>query len=79
MSEMGGLVFPFRIYNDEITVVGAMAVLESFDRACDLAIDGDLGLSRLVSDRLALGDYVEALDRARQGQGYKIQVLPTPS
>jgi 2-desacetyl-2-hydroxyethyl bacteriochlorophyllide A dehydrogenase len=69
-------VSPFRIYNDEITLVGAMAVLESYDRACDLATQIDLGLSRLVSDQFPLADYVKALDRARRGQGYKVQVLP---
>jgi 2-desacetyl-2-hydroxyethyl bacteriochlorophyllide A dehydrogenase len=69
-------ISPYRIYNDEITVVGAMAVLESYDRACDLAIEADLGLLRLVSDQLPLGAYVDALGRARRGEGYKIHVLP---
>jgi 2-desacetyl-2-hydroxyethyl bacteriochlorophyllide A dehydrogenase len=69
-------VSPFRIYNDEITVVGAMAVLESYERALDLTTTVDLGLSRLVSDQLPLGEYEEALGRVRRGEGYKTQVLP---
>ncbi|MCU1492805.1 MAG: alcohol dehydrogenase [Acidimicrobiaceae bacterium] len=69
-------VSPYRIYNDEITLVGAMAVLESYDRACDLTTEIDLGLARLVSDRLPLQDYVGALERARRSEGYKIQLSP---
>lgn len=69
-------ISPYRIYNDEITVVGAMAVLESYDRACDLAIELELGLTRLVSDELPLESYVDALGRAKRGEGYKIQVRP---
>jgi 2-desacetyl-2-hydroxyethyl bacteriochlorophyllide A dehydrogenase len=69
-------VSPFRIYNDEITVVGAMAVLESYERACDLAVEIELGLNKLVSDQLPLHDYVDALERVRRGECYKIQVMP---
>ena len=75
-AEATARISPYRIYNDEITVVGAMAVLESFDRACDLAIETDLGLRGLVSSRLPLGDYAVALGLARRGEGYKIQVAP---
>lgn len=45
---------PCRLYNDELSFVGSMAVLHSFDRACDLAVNVDLGLARLVSDTLPL-------------------------
>jgi 2-desacetyl-2-hydroxyethyl bacteriochlorophyllide A dehydrogenase len=75
-AEATASVSPYRIYNDEITVVGAMAVLESYDRACDLAIEVDLGLKKLVSDQLPLEKYADALGRARRGDGYKIQVVP---
>jgi len=67
---------PFRIYNDEITMVGSMAVLKSYDRACDLVTEADLDLKALVSDQFSLKDYPEALEKARRGEGYKLQVLP---
>ena len=53
-----------------------MAVLKSYDRACDLVTEVDLGLQALVSGQYALGDYAQVLARARQGDGYKLQVVP---
>jgi 2-desacetyl-2-hydroxyethyl bacteriochlorophyllide A dehydrogenase len=67
---------PFRLYNDELSFVGSMAVLHSFDRACDLAVNLDLGLERLLSEPLPLASYVQALDRVRRGEGVKVQVAP---
>jgi 2-desacetyl-2-hydroxyethyl bacteriochlorophyllide A dehydrogenase len=67
---------PFRIYNEEITVVGSMAVLKSYDRACDLATEADLGLQALISGQYPLGEYPKVLERARRGEGYKLQVVP---
>ena len=67
---------PYRLYNDELSFVGSMAVLHSFDRACDLAVNVDLRLPGLVSDTLPLASYAEALERVRQGLGLKVQVAP---
>jgi len=67
---------PYRLFSDELRFVGSMAVLHSFDRACDLAVSLDLGLERLVSDVLPLGAYPEAIERAREGKGLKVQVAP---
>jgi threonine dehydrogenase-like Zn-dependent dehydrogenase len=69
-------VSPFKIYNEEITVVGSMAVLKTYDRACDLVTEVDLGLRALVSGQYALKDYAQVLARARHGDGYKLQVVP---
>jgi threonine dehydrogenase-like Zn-dependent dehydrogenase len=68
---------PFRIYNDEITVVGSMAVLHSFGAALDLVADGTVHTDRLVSHRLSLEEFPEALEMVRAGSGVKVQVLPT--
>jgi 2-desacetyl-2-hydroxyethyl bacteriochlorophyllide A dehydrogenase len=68
---------PFRIYNDEITVVGSMAVLHSFGAALDLVADGAVHTDRLVSHRLPLVEFPEALEVVRAGSGVKVQVLPT--
>jgi threonine dehydrogenase-like Zn-dependent dehydrogenase len=69
-------ISPFRIYNDEITVVGSMAVLKTFSRACDLATEAGLDLQRLVSGQSWLKEYPEVLARARKADGYKLQVVP---
>ncbi len=67
---------PFRIYNDEITVVGSMAVLHSFGRALDLVADGAVVTEPLLTHALPLEDYPAALDLMRSGAGLKVQVLP---
>jgi hypothetical protein len=64
------------MFNSELSFVGSMAVLRSFDRACDLAVNLDLGLSRLVSDSLPISSYLEALGHVRSGKGLKVQVAP---
>ncbi|WP_033441737.1 zinc-dependent alcohol dehydrogenase family protein [Saccharothrix sp. NRRL B-16314] len=67
---------PYRIYNQEITITGSMAVLHSFERAADLFATGVLDPEVFISDRLPLADYGSALSRFQAGQGRKIQVLP---
>jgi threonine dehydrogenase-like Zn-dependent dehydrogenase len=78
-AEAKALFSPYRLFNNEISFVGSMAVLHSFDRACDLAVNVDLGLSRLVSDSLPISSYLEALGYVRTGKGLKVQVAPGPS
>ncbi|RJQ76441.1 zinc-dependent alcohol dehydrogenase family protein [Amycolatopsis panacis] len=67
---------PFRIYNDEITVVGSMAVLNSYGTALDLVANGYIDTEALITDTLPLEQYPEALAKMRSGTGLKIQVLP---
>ena len=67
---------PFKVYNEEITLVGSMAVLKSYDRACDIATGTDIDLASLVSAQIPLKSYPDALEQARRGQGYKLQVVP---
>jgi threonine dehydrogenase-like Zn-dependent dehydrogenase len=67
---------PYRIYNQEITITGSMAVLHSFERAADLFATGVLDPEVFISDRLPLADYASALSRFQAGRGRKIQVLP---
>lgn len=70
-------VDPHRIYHDEITITGSMAVLHSFDRAAELFATGILPADILISHRLPLSRTVEAFDQFKAGSGRKIQVLPT--
>jgi 2-desacetyl-2-hydroxyethyl bacteriochlorophyllide A dehydrogenase len=67
---------PFRIYNQEITITGSMAVLHSFERAAELFAGGVLDPEVMISDRFALEDYPEALARFKAGIGRKVQVTP---
>jgi 2-desacetyl-2-hydroxyethyl bacteriochlorophyllide A dehydrogenase len=67
---------PFRIYNDEISVIGSMAVLHSFGRALDLAASGAVQVDPLVSHGLPLEQFPDALHLVREGAGAKVQVLP---
>ncbi|WIY03587.1 zinc-dependent alcohol dehydrogenase family protein [Amycolatopsis mongoliensis] len=67
---------PFRIYNDEITIVGSMAVLHSFGAALDLVATGAIDTDSLLTDTLPLEQYPEALAKMRSGSGLKVQVLP---
>ena len=67
---------PFRIYNDEITVLGSMAVLDSFGAAADLMADGAIATGPLLGDPYPLDGFPEALASVRAGEGIKIQVAP---
>jgi 2-desacetyl-2-hydroxyethyl bacteriochlorophyllide A dehydrogenase len=67
---------PYRIYNKEITITGSMAVLHSFERAVELFAGGLLDPEIFISHRLPLGQYADALEMFRTGQGRKIQVQP---
>ncbi|KOT97173.1 alcohol dehydrogenase [Streptomyces rimosus subsp. pseudoverticillatus] len=67
---------PYRIYNQEITITGSMAVLHSYERAAELFAAGVLDPEIFISDRLPLDRYAEAMDRFKAGQGRKIQVTP---
>ncbi|MFC1401613.1 MULTISPECIES: zinc-dependent alcohol dehydrogenase family protein [Streptacidiphilus] len=67
---------PYRIYNQEITITGSMAVLHSFERAADLFAAGVLDPEVFISDRVPLDDYAAALQQFRAGKGRKIQVVP---
>ncbi len=67
---------PFRIYNDEITVLGSMAVLNSFGPALDLVAGGVVDAKALLTESLTLEEYPKALDMVRRGEGLKTQILP---
>jgi 2-desacetyl-2-hydroxyethyl bacteriochlorophyllide A dehydrogenase len=68
---------PFRIYNDEINVVGSMAVLNSFGAAVDLMAAGRIETAPLLGSPLPLERFGDALDMVRRGEGIKVQVAPT--
>ncbi|GAA0229442.1 zinc-dependent alcohol dehydrogenase family protein [Cryptosporangium japonicum] len=67
---------PYKIYNQEITITGSMAVLHSFERAAELFATGVLDPDVFISDRLPLDSYAAALDQFAAGKGRKIEVIP---
>lgn len=67
---------PYRVYNQEITITGSMAVLHSYERAAELFAEGVLDPEVFISHRLPLDQYPQALEQFASGTGRKIQVLP---
>jgi 2-desacetyl-2-hydroxyethyl bacteriochlorophyllide A dehydrogenase len=67
---------PFRVYNDEIKIVGSMAVLHSFERALALLAKGVIDCEAMITNRFKLDDYLGAIDTFLAGSGLKVQVGP---
>lgn len=72
-------VSPFRIYNDEITVLGSMAVLNSYGPAVELVAQGVIDTDTLITHDMSLDEFPQALENVRKGVGLKTQVLPNGS
>lgn len=70
---------PFRIYRDEVSIVGTMAVLNSFGRAVEMFEAGAIQPEPMISHSFVLDDYAHALEMFRQGTGRKLQVRPNDS
>ncbi len=68
---------PFRVYNDEIKIVGSMAVLHSFERALALFAKGVIDSNAMITNRFPLDEYARAIDAFLAGTGLKVQVSPT--
>jgi threonine dehydrogenase-like Zn-dependent dehydrogenase len=68
---------PFRVYNDELTIVGSMAVLRSFGPAVDLLTSGAVDPGALLWEPLPLEQFGEAVNRVRSGQGIKWHIRPS--
>jgi 2-desacetyl-2-hydroxyethyl bacteriochlorophyllide A dehydrogenase len=68
---------PFRVYNDELTVTGSMAILRSFAPAAELIGRGVVDPRLLLSEPLPLDGFGEALRRVRAGQGIKWHIRPS--
>jgi 2-desacetyl-2-hydroxyethyl bacteriochlorophyllide A dehydrogenase len=67
---------PYKIYNQEITITGSMAVLHSYERAAELFASGVLDPDVFITHRFPLDDYPAALEQFAKGIGRKIQVCP---
>ncbi|MGI8679771.1 MAG: zinc-dependent alcohol dehydrogenase family protein [Jatrophihabitans sp.] len=67
---------PFRVYRDEISIVGTMAVLNSFGRAVQMFEAGAINAGPMISHSFTLDDYADALQMFRDGTGRKLQIRP---
>ena len=67
---------PFRVYNDEIKIIGSMAVLHSFERALSLLVKGVIDCEAMITNRFGLDEYSTAIDTFLAGSGLKVQVSP---
>ncbi|GGX30325.1 zinc-dependent alcohol dehydrogenase family protein [Streptomyces noursei] len=68
---------PFRIYHDEIRIVGSMAILHSFGRAVELLGKGVADAETMITHRFGLDSYATALETFRRGTGRKLQIVPS--
>lgn len=66
-------ISPFRVYNDEQTILGTMAVLDSFRPAMTMLGTGAIDVERMVTHTFAIEQFDEALATMRGRQGLKIQ------
>ena len=69
-------IAPYRVYNEEITITGSMAVLNSFERAAQLLTDGVIDPASFVTAQRPLVEFEAALASFAGGEGVKTQVLP---
>jgi len=67
---------PFRIYDDEIRILGAVCPMNSFERSVQLMAAGFVDASVLISDRVPLEAYADAIHAFAGGQSRKIVVEP---
>jgi hypothetical protein len=65
-------VSPFRVYNDELTIVGSMAVLRSSGPAAGPLGGGAVDPHAMPSAPPPLDQFGEAVDRDRPGQGIQM-------
>jgi 2-desacetyl-2-hydroxyethyl bacteriochlorophyllide A dehydrogenase len=75
-TDAKALFSPFRVYNDELTITGSMAVLNTYGRAVELFAAGVISAEHMVSHAFTLDDYDRALEMFREGSGRKLQVRP---
>lgn len=64
----------FKIYNEEITIMGTMAVLNSYGPAIDILAAGAVDADKMVTHSFPLDSFEDALGVVRNGAGLKVQV-----
>jgi threonine dehydrogenase-like Zn-dependent dehydrogenase len=68
---------PYKIYNEEITIFGTMAVLYSYGPAIDVISAGAVDAKKMVTHTFPIDQFAEAVELVRQGGGLKVQIDPS--
>jgi 2-desacetyl-2-hydroxyethyl bacteriochlorophyllide A dehydrogenase len=66
----------FTIYNQELTIIGSMAVLNSYGPAIDVINAGGIDTKKMVTHTFPIAQFAEAVATVRAGKGLKVQVNP---
>jgi len=64
----------YRIYSDEITIIGSMSLLNSYGSAVDILNAGAIDVDRMVTHTFPIDKFPEAIRTVRFGTGLKVQV-----
>jgi len=64
----------FQMYNEEITVLGSMAVLNTFEPALRLMTSGAVAADEMITHTFPLEDFSDAVDAVRARTGLKVQI-----
>lgn len=67
----------FKIYNEEISIIGSMAVLNSYGPAIDVLQAGALDTEKMVTHTFPIDQFHEAVATVRRGEGLKVQIAPS--
>jgi 2-desacetyl-2-hydroxyethyl bacteriochlorophyllide A dehydrogenase len=67
----------FKIYNEEITILGTMAVLNSYGPAIDVLSAGAVDAKKMVTHTFPIAQFADAVDLVRKGGGLKVQIDPS--
>lgn len=67
----------FKIYNEEISIIGSMAVLNSYGPAIDALNAGALDTDKMVTHTFPISEFDEAVATVRRGEGLKVQIDPS--
>ena len=66
----------FKVYNEEITIIGSMAVLNTFEPAMRLLGSGAIDVETMLTHTLPLEQFATAVQLVRDRKGLKIQIDP---
>lgn len=66
----------FRIYNEEISIIGSMAVLQSYGPAIAIIDAGAIDVPKMVTHTFPIDRFDEAIATVRAGAGLKVQIAP---
>lgn len=64
----------FKIYNEEISIMGTMAVLNSYGPAIDIVAGGAIDVAKMVTHTFPIEQFADAIDLVRSGGGLKVQI-----